>query len=165
MPPERVILSFIGIVLVLIACFYVTSFVAKKASGQTRPGRRSGSINILDRYAFARDKQFCIIETAGKVYLIGITNHTMTLLDTFDAAAFAELTENNDEPIPWNMTPVGQYGNKLTKKVVEFIATKTGKIKPQQPETVSKFSDVMTEAERPAEEKTPADQSESSEED
>ena len=155
MPPERVILSFIGIIIVLVACFYVTSYVAKRASGQTRTGRRTGSINMLDRYAIARDKQFCIIESAGKVYLIGITNHTMTLLDTFDAAAFAELTENNDEPIPWNMTPVGMYGNKLTRKVVEFIATKTGKIQPQTynekpDESASKFSDTMTEAQRTA---------------
>jgi len=154
MPPERVILSFIGIILVLVACFYVTSFVAKKASGQTRTGRRTGSINMLDRYAIARDKQFCIIETAGKVYLIGLTNHTMTLLDTFDAATFAELTENNEEPIPWNMTPVGQYGNKLTKKVVEFIATKTGQIKPSS----NDFSETMTEAQRTADEKTTADE-------
>jgi len=82
---------------------------------------------MLDRYAISRDKQFCIVEIAGKIYIIGISNHTMTLLDTLDAEVFAELTENDDEPVPWNMTPVGQYGNKLTQKLVAFVAEKTGK--------------------------------------
>jgi len=142
-----------------------------KASGQTRFSPKNRNIKLLDQYAIARDKQFCVIETAGKVYFIGITNHTMTLLDTFDAAAFAELTENNDEPVPWNMTPVGQYGNKLTKKVVEFIASKTGKIKPDDNEESVKeknttdFSETMTQAQLAADDASSADQPESSEDD
>jgi len=128
MPPVQVILSIIGIVVILFGCYYVTYYVGMKASGQTRTGLKNRNIKMLDRYAISRDKQFCIVEVADKVYVIGLTNHTMTLLDTFDAAAFAELTENDDdESTPWNMTPVGQYGNKLTRKLVAYVAEKTGK--------------------------------------
>jgi len=131
MPPEQVILFIIGTVVILFGAYYVTYYVGMKASGQTRAGLRNRNINMLDRYAIARDKQFCIIEIAGKVYIIGATNHSMTLLDTIDAAEFAKLTENNKENItPWNMTPVGMYGNKLTKKVVAFVAEKLGKLPP-----------------------------------
>jgi len=128
-PPEpgQIILFIIGTIIILFGAYYVTYFVGMKASGQNRSGLKNRNITVLDRFAIARDKQFCIIEVAGKVYIIGVTNHTMTLLDTFDAAAFAQLTENSTDATPWELTPVGQYGNKLTKKIVSFIAEKTGK--------------------------------------
>ena len=130
MLPQQVITFIIGTVAVLFGAYYVTYYIGKKASGQTRTGHRNRNISLLDRYAIARDKSFCVVEIAGKVYIVGVTNHTMTLLDTLDAAAFAKLTEDNREIVPWSMTPVGQYGNKLTKKLVAFIAEKTGKMPP-----------------------------------
>jgi len=132
MPPEQVIIFIIGTVVILFGAYYVTYYVGMKASGQTRAGLRNRNIKVLDRYAIARDKQFCVIEIAGKVYIIGITNQSMTLLDTLEAAAFAKMTEDNRDTIPWHETPVGQYGNKLTKKVVAFIAAKTGRTLPPE---------------------------------
>jgi len=128
MPPEQVILFIVGTIIILFGAYFVTYYIGMKASGQNRSGLKNRNIILLDRYAIARDKQFCIVEIAGKVYIVGITNQTMTLLDTIDAAAFSELTENNRETTPWKMTPVGQYGNKLTRKIVAFIAEKTGRI-------------------------------------
>ena len=130
MPPEQVIIFIISTIVILFGAYYVTYYVGMKASGQTRAGLRNRNIKVLDRYAIARDKQFCVIEIAGKVYIIGITNQSMTLLDTLEAAAFAKLTEDSRDTIPWHETPVGQYGNKLTKKVVAFIAAKTGRAPP-----------------------------------
>ena len=157
MPPEQVILFIIGTIVILFGAYYVTYFIGMKASGQTRAGLKNRNINLIDRYAIARDKQFCIIEIAGKVYIVGVTNHTMTLLDTLDAAAFAELTENDDENnIPWNKTPVGQYGNRLTRKVVEFVAEKTGKTQKKDKNSFgSDFAESLKEAERVAEEAAP----------
>jgi len=150
LPPDRVILFIIGTIVVLFGAYYVTYFIGMKATGQTRAGLRNRNIKILDRYAIARDKQFCIIEIAGKVYVIGVTNHSMALLDTFDAATFAKLTEGNEEITPWNMTPVGQYGNKLTKKLVAFIAEKTGRV-PQGSKTgEADFAESLREAQRTA---------------
>ena len=149
LPPEQVILFIIGTIVILFGAYYVTYFIGMKASGQTRGGPKTRNINLIDRYAIARDKQFCILEVAGKVYIIGITNHTMTLLDTIDAAAFAKLTENNDEATPWGMTPVGQYGNKLTRKVVAFIAEKMGKkekdTENEEQETENEAQDTKNE--------------------
>ena len=155
MPPEQVILFIVGTVVILFGAYYVTYYVGMKASGQTRAGFRNRNIVLLDRYAIARDKQFCVIEVAGKVYVIGMTNHTMTLLDTLDAAVFAKLTEDNQDITPWNMTPVGQYGNKLTRKLVAFIAEKTGRAQPQSQQKKTDccgadFSESLKEAERTA---------------
>jgi len=168
MPELRQVIVFIvGMVVILFGAYYVTYYVGLKASGQTRSGMKNRNIALLDRYAVARDKQFCIIKVAGKVYLVGMTNNTMTLLDTIDAATFSELTENNDEPVPWNMTPVGQYGNKLTQKVVAFIAEKTGKIQPQteSKKTSDDFSENLRKAQQNADEKSSADHHEKTEDD
>jgi len=154
MPPEQVILFVIGTIVILFGAYYVTYYVGMKATGRTRAGMKNRTINLLDRYAIARDKQFCIIEIADKVYVVGVTNHTMTLLDTIDAAAFAELTKGSEDTVaPWGMTPVGQYGNKLTKKVVEFIAIKTGKMQQYKERSGEiDFTENMKEAERAASE-------------
>jgi len=154
MPPEQVILFIIGTIVILFGAYYVTYFIGMKATGQSRTGLRNRNISLLDRYAIARDKQFCIIEIADKVYIIGVTNHTMTLLDTIDAAAFAEFTEKNEDNVtPWNMTPVGQYGNKLTRKLVAFVAEKTGRTQQNAKNTGdTDFSESLKEAERAADE-------------
>jgi len=144
MPPQQVIIFIVGTIVILFGAYYVTYYVGMKATGQTRAGLRNRNISLLDRYAISRDKSFCIIEVAGKVYIVGVTNNAMTLLDTFDAAAFAKLTEDNQESVPWNMTPVGQYGNKLTKKLVAFIASRTGKAPPTTG-VRSETSDVRSE--------------------
>ena len=163
MPPGQVVSFIIGTIVILFGAYYVTYFIGKKATGQTSAGLKNRTIKMLDRYAIARDKQFCIIEVAGKVYIVGVTNHGMSLLDTLDAEAFAELTENDDEPTPWHMTPVGQYGNKLTKKVVAFIAEKTGRL-PKNENTAEKatgeadFSESLKEAQRADQPESPEDE-------
>jgi len=151
MPPVQVILSIIGIVIIMFACYYVTYYVGMKASGQSRTGVRNKNIVMLDRYAIARDKQFCIVSIAGKVYIVGVTNHTMTLLDTLDAESFAEQTDKDVDETPWNMTPVGQYGNRLTRRLVAFVAEKTGKTRQNKEKNVYSakpdFADNLKEAE------------------
>jgi len=153
MPPEQVIIFIIGTIVILFGAYYVTYYIGMKASGQSRAGMRNRNIIVRDRYSIARDKTFCVIEIAGKVYIVGVTTHTMTLLDTLDAADFVKLTEEKPSSTQagWGNTPVGQYGNKLTKKVVAFIAAKLGKGPPV--ETSEKdFSESMKEAERKASE-------------
>ncbi|MCL2820535.1 MAG: flagellar biosynthetic protein FliO [Oscillospiraceae bacterium] len=163
MPPEQVIIFIIGTIVILFGAYYVTYFVGMKASGQTRAGMKNRNIRLLDRYAVSRDKQFCVIEVAGKVYILGVTNHTMTLLDTIDAEEYAELTQDDEEATPWNMTPVGQYGNKLTKKLVAFVAEKTGKTKKKEEKPEDKENPYKTtgsdfsESIKKAKKKTPED--------
>jgi len=155
MPPQQVLLFIVGTIVILFAAYYVTYYVGMKATGKSRGSFRNRNINLLDRYAIARDKQFCVVEIAGKVYIVGVTNHTMTLLDTLDAAAFAELTKSNENTTtPWSMTPVGQYGNKLTRKVVDFIAVKTGKKQQYDSNAgTADFASSLKEAEMAANEK------------
>jgi len=154
MPPVQVIISLIGIVVIIFGCYYVTYYVGMKASGQTRVGLKNRNIKMKDRYAISRDKQFCILEVAGKVYIVAMTNNAVTLLDTVPADEYEKLTQIDDEDIPWEMTPVGQYGNKLTKKVVAFVAELTGKKQKKAETTDNPYKADFSENIKNAEEKT-----------
>ena len=129
MDPMRVALSLAGIVIIIIAAYYATWFISVKASGQSRGKLRNKNINLIDRFAISKDKSFCLVEIAGKVYVIGITNQSMTLLDTLDAAAFAEAgaeAESRNSQT-WHLTPGGGFSGRITKRLAAFIAHKIGR--------------------------------------
>jgi len=149
---------FAGMIAIIFAAYYVTYFIGKKAQGQSLGRLRNKHINLIDRFAVSKDKSFCLIEIAGKVYIVGITNHTMTLLDTLDAAAFSEAaamqnTEQNAMSMP---IPGGKYTVALTNKLADFIAKKTGRPPPEaEPRFEAEpFSDSM----KAAREKKPPEQ-------
>jgi len=127
MPPLQVVLSLVGIVIIIIAAYYATWLIGVKASGQSRGKLSNKNINLLDRFAISKDKSFCLVEIAGKVYVIGITNQTMTLLDTLDAAAFAETKAEHRNMTAWDMVPGGRLTSRMTKKLAAFLAHKMGR--------------------------------------
>ena len=130
MPPLQVVLSLIGIIIIIAAAYYATYYISVKASGKNRAGIKgrgmSGnrSINLLERFAISKDKSFCIVEIAGKIYVIGVTNQSMTLLDTLDAAEFAEFEAENNNSAVWSMAPGGFFGGNLAGRLSLFIARK-----------------------------------------
>ena len=126
MPPLKVALSLAGIVIIIIAAYYATWFISVKASGQSHGKLRNKNINLLDRFAISKDKSFCLVEIAGKVYVIGITNQTMTLLDTLDASELAETETERRAPVAWNI-PGGGFTNRMTKRIAAFLAQKMGR--------------------------------------
>jgi len=149
MDPGQVIGFIIGTIIILFGAYYVTYFIGTKASGQKLGTVRNRNIRLHDRFAIGRNANFCIIEIAGKVYVVGTTGNSMTLLDTIDAADFAQLAKESEAAAatPWGMTPVGKYGNKLTKSLVAFIAAKTGRGLPPEPgSSGGDFSQSMREA-------------------
>lgn len=88
MPPLQVVWSIGGIVLIIVAAYYVTYFIGVKSQGISRG--KTQNIQLVDRFAISRDKSFCLVEVSGNVYLVAITNQSMTLIDKIDSAAFAE---------------------------------------------------------------------------
>jgi len=146
MDPLRVALSLAGIILVIFAAYYATWFISVKASGQSRSKLKNKNINLIDRFAFSRDKSFCLVEIAGKVYVIGVTNQSMTLIDTLDSAEFAEAKAERRETPAADMAG-GSIVDRVTKRLAAFMAYKMGR----QPE-ISKdgggavFADSMRNA-------------------
>jgi len=130
MPPGQIILYFLGMLAIIFASYYVTLLVGRRAQGQVGGKLRNKNINIVDRFSISRDKSFCLVEIAGKIYVVGITNQTMTLLDTLEAAAFSEAAAiQNTEQKNYVFPAAGFAGgitSGLTVKLANFIASKTG---------------------------------------
>ena len=151
MPPIQVLMSLIGIVIILIAAYYATYYIGKVASGRTnsRVGNSNRRINLLERFAISKDKSFCIVEIAGKIYFIGITNQSMTLLDTLDADEFAETTGEYGQSPAWNAGPAKPFGGKLVNRLAAFMSAKmekTGNAKMGDSAKGRIFSDDMRSA-------------------
>ena len=128
MPTSQVLFSLIGIVVIIIGCYYATAYIAKKASGQSR-GRNRGAnrrIDLLERFAISKDKSFCIVEMAGKIYFIGVTNQSMVLLDTLDAWEFAGSEAERNDTASWNTAQSGPYSGKLVNRLASFMVRRTG---------------------------------------
>jgi flagellar biogenesis protein FliO len=126
--PIRLILSILGIILILFGAYYGTYYIGRKASGQSR-GRSKGksrSIKLLENFAISRDKSFCVVEIAGKVYVVAVTNQSMTLLDIVEVSEYETSVSRNELSYTQN-TPIGGiYSNKLVLRLASFIAGKKG---------------------------------------
>ena len=127
--PLRIALSFIGIIIILFGAYYATYYISLKASGRNSKRIRSGnrSINLLERFAISKDKSFCIVEIAGKVYIIGVTNQSMSVLDTLDAEEFAKYRAENNDSAAWSAAPGGPFSGKLVNRLASFMAQRMGK--------------------------------------
>ena len=147
MPPGQVIGFFVGLIVIIFAAYYVTYYIGLKASGQSRGRLRNKNINMIDRFSVSRDKSFCLIEISGKVYVVGITNQSMTLLDTLDAAAFSEVAAERRDTPQWNMMPGGKITGPITKKLAAFMAKRMGRpYETVDPESSAAFSDSLKTA-------------------
>ena len=144
MPPLQVALSIIGMVIIIIGAYYVTYYVGVKSSGLSRG--RNRNINMIDRFAMSKDKSFCIVEIAGKVYIVGVTNHAMTLFDTFDSEEFEKISIKGDTALRQGM-PGSPFGG-MKKGLKSFLANMAGK--PPAPD-VTPGADSQDVPERAAE--------------
>jgi len=127
MKAGQLVISLAGIVVVIVACYYATYYIGTKASGRGGVRNKGRNITILDRFSISKDKSFYIIEIAGKVYVVGITNQSMTLIDTLDPEAFAEQTAQKTGSQTWYTAPGGRLGGKIFNSLASFMAARTGK--------------------------------------
>ncbi|MCL1835269.1 MAG: flagellar biosynthetic protein FliO [Oscillospiraceae bacterium] len=142
MEPVQVVIFIIGTILIIVAAYYVTYFVGSKASGTGRGRAKNRNINLLDRFAISKDKSFCIVEIAGKIYVIGVTNQSMTLIDTLDAATFAENAEERGGSAYWQ-APGGKYTSRMTGRLAAFMSGRMNKKRD-----AASFSETMRNAQK-----------------
>ena len=83
---------------VIFAAYFMTRYVAVKANGASGKARY---FKLIDRFSVSKDKSFILIAVGQSVYLIGITNQGMTVIDQKELSDFLDeesLTENNFFP-------------------------------------------------------------------
>lgn len=145
MDPVQVTLFIVGTIIIIVGAYYVTYFIGVKSSGISRGRNRNRNINMLDRFSISKDKSFCLVEIAGKVYVVGVTNQSMTLLDILDAATFAETAAERGGAFSWQGSGAGgifsasgrganrsqnRITNRMTNRLASFIAARMGRPDP-----------------------------------
>ncbi len=67
-----------AMLLVIFAAYFMTKYVAAKANGA---GGKARYFRLIDRFSVSKDKMFVLIAVGQSVYLIGVTNQGMTVID------------------------------------------------------------------------------------
>jgi len=123
--------------LFIFALFYVRAYILRRMSGQGGGGFGRRNVEVLEQFAIARDRSFCLVKVAGKIYFVAFAGNTVTLLDSFDVTAFSEaVAESVDKDVDEKsfgaiMSSKMQAGNSLqarmTRKMARFFAARMGR--------------------------------------
>lgn len=126
----KLVFSLAGIIIIIVGAYYVTYYIGVKASGRSRGRIRNRNIALLDRFSISKDKSFCLIEIAGKIYVVGVTNQSITLLDTLSAEEYARVAEKNNAEA-WSaasaIQPGGGFFNRFIYYMAEGIKNRRGR--------------------------------------
>lgn len=74
------LLALLGVLAILVGAYYVTVLIARRGN-QMQQGR---VVRILDRFAVGKDKMFCLLEMGGYIYLVGMSEGAVSLIDRLD---------------------------------------------------------------------------------
>ena len=66
------------LVAIIFAAYFATKYLANKATGGSGKTRH---FRVIDRFSISKDKMFVLVAVGETVYLIGVTNQGMTLID------------------------------------------------------------------------------------
>ena len=84
-----------GMVMVIFAAYFITKYVALKARGGSGKTR---NFRLIDRFSVSKDKMFVLIAVGPSVYLVGVTNQGMTVIDQKDLSDFPDEYERTNRP-------------------------------------------------------------------
>ena len=85
----QMLLGFLGLVAVLIGCYYATTLVAGKA----RRMQQGRAVHMLERFAVGKDKMFCLLDMAGVLYLIAMSEGAVIVIDRIEGERADTLRE------------------------------------------------------------------------
>lgn len=86
----------IGIVLLFIVFFYVvylTTYFVSKLNKKMQSGK---NIKVIERVSITRDKFLMIVELDSKYYFLSATDHSIELIDSFEALEIKENETNSN---------------------------------------------------------------------
>ncbi len=110
----EVLTALFSLALVLVAVYYTTKYVARKASGNTAFARKKGSrgsgaffrknihrqISVLDRVNITKEKALLVIAYQDKQYLLGVGEREISVLEkgAYTPPPEPEEPENTNHP-------------------------------------------------------------------
>jgi len=65
-------------ILVIAGAYYCTKWISKRSLGTTK----NRNLKVVEKVALDKDKSFVTLKHNDKIYLVGITNQNITVIDT-----------------------------------------------------------------------------------
>ena len=148
------VVSLIIVVAFIFGAFYARHYILRRMSGHGTVRARNKSIAILDSFAISRDKSFVVLEIAGRVYIVAMTNQSATLLDALDAAAFSKAAaesrdRNAQEKKPVKVPAGNSLYARMTRSLARFMAARMGRtleFEDDDADAAPDFSETMKTA-------------------
>ncbi len=106
--PELAIGTMLGSLILVLACIFLFAFLMKK-SNLIRHGGQHSPIKVISTQALTNKSRVQIIEVRGKQYLLGVSEHSVNLLDQLDPA------QEEDIDIPENPSFKTAFTSVLSK--------------------------------------------------
>jgi len=103
------------LVLICIGAYLTVRFLYGKGGFQGRFGMGKRLIRVLDRYTLGTQRFLVVVEVAGKVYLLGVSDQAINFLTALDSEALAKdiaWIEQNET----NFTPFNSYLSALSRR-------------------------------------------------
>ncbi len=127
--------------LIIFAAYFLTKFVAVRANGT---GGRSRHIRIIERFSISKDKMFVLIAVGPSVYLVGMTNQGMTLID-----------QKTLEDFPADAEPLRRPPGSLNDFISSFGKRRNG-FTEKSGSTKSNFSELLKRISQTDDDENPA---------
>ncbi|WP_258546810.1 flagellar biosynthetic protein FliO [Psychromonas sp. B3M02] len=106
--PELAIGTMLGSLILVLACIFLFAFLMKK-SNLIRHGGQHSPIKVISTQALTNKSRVQIIEVRGKQYLLGVSEHSVNLLDQL------EPVEEETTDIPENPSFKAAFATVLSK--------------------------------------------------
>lgn len=95
------------------AYFFLRFMYGRNVRGPLGPGKRL--IRILDRFPLGPQRYLLIVEITGKVYLLGVTEQSVSFLTALDAEGFSKEIALLGQSDP-NFIPFNSYLSALSRR-------------------------------------------------
>ncbi|MHB0886716.1 MAG: flagellar biosynthetic protein FliO [Bacillota bacterium] len=101
------IIKFIFFFALVIGLVFATSKLVGKRVGGARGGK---FLHVIEGVPMGQKSGLYLIELAGRVLVVGVTESRMNLLTTFDGPEATRLLAEGGEEVPVEETPVNLFG-------------------------------------------------------
>lgn len=93
----------LAFILIIIAAYYTTKFIATKSTNITK----SKHINIIERMPLSKDKWLFLIEINKEIFLLGVTTNNINIIHSFSADELEKICD--DQNNFKQQTPFSKY--------------------------------------------------------
>ena len=100
-PPDLALTSLLGSLLLVLGCIFLFAFLVKKTNLLKNVGGKS-QIKVIATQPLTNKGRVQMIEINDQQYLLGVTEHNITLLDKLDKPLIVEEKSNKQPTMPFS---------------------------------------------------------------